>query len=216
MKICDRETAVSSSYETIKQGWYLIKVKPREELRAIDNLDNQGFEAYCPQYLESGRSTVLFPGYVFVRLSSDDLERYHKIRSTRGVASVVTFNQMYRKSYERGHIKSPTQGDLQKLLPQPIPNGEQLIHQIEEVIWTLNGNKPEEKPRCTEFKEGEQVRINNTLFKHLQSTFIRGINVNRGLVLIEFIKSQRVGDDVVKEEITRKEIEVPLGELEKV
>ena len=131
------------SYETIKPGWYLVKVKPREELRAIDNLDYQGFEAYCPTYLESGRSSVLFPGYVFVRLCSKDLERYHKIRSTRGVASIVTFNQMYRKLYERGHIKSVGQDELQKLLPQPIPNGEQIIHQIEEIIWTLNGGKPE-------------------------------------------------------------------------
>ena len=207
---------MSSSYETIKQGWYLIKVKPREELRAIDNLENQGFEAYCPVYLESGQNTVLFPGYVFVRLSFDDLERYHKIRSTRGVAHVVTFNQMYRKSYERGHIKSPSQNDLQKLLPQPIPNGEQIVHQIEEVIWTLNGNKPEEKPQFSQFKKGEQVRINNVLFKHLQSTFIRGINVDRGLVLIEFIKSQRDGDNLVKEQVTRKEFVVSMTELEKV
>lgn len=216
MKTCDREIAVSSSYETIKQGWYLVKAKPGEELRAVENLENQEFEAYCPVYLESGRNTVLFPGYVFVYLCSKDLERYHKIRSTRGVARIVTFNQMYRKSFERGHIKSPTQDDLQKLLPQPMPNGEQIIHQIKEIIWTLNGNKPEEKPKSSQFKEGEQVRINNVLFQHLQSTFIRGINVDRGLVLIEFIKSQRVGDEVIKEQVTRKEIEVSIGELEKV
>ena len=206
---------MSSSCETIKQGWYLIKVKNREELRALENLENQGFEAYCPVYLESGRNTVLFAGYIFVRLCADDLERYHKIRSTRGIARIVTFNRMYLKSYERGHIKSPSQADLQKLLPQPIPNGDQIIHQIEEVIWTLNGNKAEEKPQATLFKEGEQVRINNVLFKHLQSTFIKGINVDRGLVLIEFIKSQRVGNGVVKEQVNGKEIEVPMGELEK-
>lgn len=207
---------MSSSYETIKPGWYLIKVKPREELRAVDNLENQGFEAYCPMFPEFGRNTALFPGYVFLRLSSDDLERYHKIRSTRGVARVVTFNQMYRESYERGHITSPSQSDLQKLLPQPIPNGEEIIHQVEEIIWILNGNKAEEKPRSTLFKEGEQVRINNTLFKHLRSTFIRGINVDRGLILIEFIKNQHVGDKVVTEQMTRREITVPISELEKV
>ena len=190
--------------------------KTQEELRAVENLENQGFEAYCPVYLESGQDTVLFPGYIFIRLTSDDLERYHKIRSTRGVSHVVAFNQMYRKMYERGHIKSPQPGDLQRLLPQPIPDGEQIIHQIEEVVWTLNGNKTEEKPASTEFKEGDQVRINNALFRHLQSTFIKGMNVDRGLVLIEFIKNQRVGDKVVKEQITRKEIEVPLGELEKI
>ena len=60
------------------------------------------------------------------------------------------------------------------------------------------------------------MRINNSLFKHLQSTFVKGINVDRGLVLIEFIKSQRIGDDVVKSSITRREIEVPMEELEKV
>lgn len=205
-----------SSFETIKQGWYLIKVKPREEIRAVDNLDYQGFEAYCPTYLESKRNTILFPGYIFVRLCSKDLERYHKIRSTRGVARIVSFNQMYKKSFERGHIQSPGQDDLQKLLPQPIPNGEQIIHQIEEIIWTLNGGKPGEKPECTSFSAGDKVRINNSLFKHLQSTFIKGINVDRGLVLIEFIKSQRVGDEVVTSSVTRRQIEVPMEELEKV
>ena len=207
---------MSGSFETINQGWYLIKVKSREELRALENLEYQGFEAYCPTYLESGRDAILFPGYVFVRLCSKDLERYHKIRSTRGVSRIVTFNLMYKEHFERGHIKSPGQNDLQKLLPQPIPNGEAIIHQIEEIIWALNGGKAEEKPKYTAFNEGDKVRINNSLFKHLKSTFIKGINVDRGLVLIEFIKSQRVDDDVVKTSVTRRKIEVPMEELEKV
>lgn len=204
------------SFETIKQGWYLIKVKPREELRAIENLEPQGFEAYCPTYLELGRETVLFPGYVFVRLCGKDLGRYHKIRSTRGVSRIVAFNQMYRKSFERGHIKAPVKDDLQKLLPQPIPNGEEIIHQIEEIIWTLNGNKPEEKPEFVTLSEGDKVKIDNPLFRHLQSTFIKGVNVDRGLVLIEFIKSQRIGDEVVNSSIQRREIEVPMTDLKKI
>ena len=204
-----------SSFETLKQGWYLIKVKPREELRAVAHLENQAFEAYCPQYKEKGREVVLFPGYVFIHLTSNDLERYHKIRSTRGVTQVVAFNQSRRRLYVEGRLKN-TPEELQKLLPQPIPNGNKIIDQIEEMIWELNGFKPEQKPKSLEFAEGEQVRIGNSLFKHLKATFIKGLNIDRGLVLIQYINSQRIDNEIEETVKSQHEIEVRLKDLEKV
>lgn len=201
----------------MKPGWYLIKVKPREELRAIKNLENQAFEVFCPLYQESGCDIILFPGYAFIRLSKDDLERYHKIRSTRGVTSMVSFNQTYRKMYNQGQIKEGDKEALQKLLPQPIPNGEEIIEQIEDIIRLLNGEKPEEQPESVEnFKEGDQVCYNNPLFKHLQSTFIKGLNIDRGLILIRFIHSQRCTSGVENKVMAQQEIEVPLGDLKKI
>lgn len=207
---------MSSSFETLKQGWYLIKVKLREELRAVTHLENQEFEAYCPQYLEKGRETILFPGYIFAHLTHKDMNRYHKIRSTRGVTTVVSFNQMRRKLFQEGHHKN-TSEELQKLLPQPIPNGDKIIEQIEEMIWELNGCKPEQKPESIQFIEGEQVHYENPLFNNLRATFIKGINVDRGLILIQFINSQRKKDGTVEETVTsEKKISVPLRDLEKV
>ena len=208
---------MSSSYETLKQGWYLVKVKCKDEPRAVKHLENQHFEVYCPMYREGkGLETVLFPGYIFLRLSSADLNKYHKIRSTRGVSEVVSFNKSRRQLYSQGRIKSSTQEELQQLLPQPIPNGEKIIEQIEEIIWNLNGCKPEEKMPGSSFREGDQVCYRNPLFQHLRTTFVKGMGANRGLVLIEFIKSQRT-EEGIEETITgQRELNVPLGDLEKV
>ena len=208
---------MSSSYETLKQGWYLVKVKCREELRAVENLDNQDFEVYCPQYREGrGRQAILFPGYIFIRLSSKDLDKYHKIRSTRGVSTVVSFNQSRRKLYNQGHIKSDSREELQLLLPQPIPNGDNIIEQVEEIIWNLNGCKAEEKTSGSKFSEGDHVFYRNPLFQHLKTTFVKGMGSARGLILIEFIKSQRTEEGIEETTTGHRELTVPLEDLEKV
>ena len=56
-------------------AWYVLKTKPRQDERAIQSLDNQGFEVFGPKLtvkkVRRGKrmSSVepMFPGYVFVR-----------------------------------------------------------------------------------------------------------------------------------------------------
>jgi len=78
--------------------WYVIQTKPREDQRALDNLQAQNFEAFQPRCAVTRRRAgkrkevlePLFPGYVFVAL--DRLEQdWGPIRSTRGVARLVRF-----------------------------------------------------------------------------------------------------------------------------
>lgn len=74
--------------------WYLIQTKPRQEARAEQHLRRQAFECYRPQRARSaGKGAVqepLFPGYLFIRLDRH-LDNWYPIRSTRGVARVVSF-----------------------------------------------------------------------------------------------------------------------------
>ena len=80
--------------------WYVVHTHPRQEDRAISNLSAWKVETFTPRFKErrlnqfSGRPTYLikplFPRYIFVRFKLVDL--YHKIRYTRGVHSLVTFN----------------------------------------------------------------------------------------------------------------------------
>lgn len=57
-------------------NWYLIFTKPRQEYRALENLQYQGFECYLPLLLSetvvSGVMALehqpLFPRYLFIRL----------------------------------------------------------------------------------------------------------------------------------------------------
>lgn len=69
--------------------WYLIQTKPRQEARAEENLRRQAFDCYSPR--KGGKTEEpLFPGYLFIRLDRQ-LDNWYPIRSTRGVARVVSF-----------------------------------------------------------------------------------------------------------------------------
>jgi transcriptional antiterminator RfaH len=80
--------------------WYVIHTKPRQESRALLNLESQGYECYLPeltkQRLQRGVIEVaqepLFPRYLFIRLDSTQSGKsWGPIRSTLGVSRLVTF-----------------------------------------------------------------------------------------------------------------------------
>ena len=80
--------------------WYLIQTKPRQEARAQEHLQRQLFECYRPvKAAEKKRGSraaadeELFPGYLFIRMDQTS-DNWYPIRSTRGVARIVTFGGM--------------------------------------------------------------------------------------------------------------------------
>ncbi|RJX82763.1 transcription/translation regulatory transformer protein RfaH [Pseudomonas sp. LS-2] len=80
--------------------WYLIQTKPRQEGRAQEHLQRQHFECYRPvKHGEKKRGSrgpseeELFPGYLFIRMDQTN-DNWYPIRSTRGVARIVTFGGM--------------------------------------------------------------------------------------------------------------------------
>jgi transcriptional antiterminator RfaH len=80
--------------------WYLIQTKVREEFRALENLQNQGFEVFLPTcQVEKKRQHIikivtepLFSRYLFIRLS-DVTSNWFPIRSTKGVVQLLKFGQ---------------------------------------------------------------------------------------------------------------------------
>jgi transcriptional antiterminator RfaH len=78
--------------------WYLIQTRPRQGDRAQQNLERQGYEVYHPrrrsQRIRNGRRLTvdesLFPNYLFIRLRRW-IDNWAPLRSTRGVARLVTF-----------------------------------------------------------------------------------------------------------------------------
>lgn len=81
--------------------WYLIHSKPKQEYRAYEHLENQGFDVYLPQLqlfkLKKGKQDKgiepLFPRYLFIQLHETS-SAWHKIHSTRGVSGLVRFSDM--------------------------------------------------------------------------------------------------------------------------
>ena len=80
--------------------WYVIHTKPRQEQRALLNLEQQGYECYLPmvtvEKLRKGALSLveepLFARYLFIRLDvSLSGKGWGSIRSTLGVSCLVTF-----------------------------------------------------------------------------------------------------------------------------
>ena len=85
---------------SVEEKWYLLKVKLRQEKRAIENLRRQNIEYYCPEILVEkilrGKKCqaieILFPGYLFIKLTNT-ASLIHRVNSTRGVQGFVSFGE---------------------------------------------------------------------------------------------------------------------------
>lgn len=80
--------------------WLVVKTKPRQEVRAKENLERQGFLVYLPRLPVKKRLSgiwrvvfePLFPGYLFITINPEE-KSLAPIRSTFGVIDLVKFGQ---------------------------------------------------------------------------------------------------------------------------
>jgi transcriptional antiterminator RfaH len=74
--------------------WYVCHAKPRQETRAVENLERQGYCVWLPQIPAwQRRKTVLipmFPRYLFLRPGREQ-QSIAPVRSTLGVLGLVRF-----------------------------------------------------------------------------------------------------------------------------
>ncbi len=151
--------------------WHVIHTKVREEFRAFENLQNQGFEVFLPtcqvQKKIQGKiklvSEPLFTRYLFIRLS-DVSSNWLPIRSTRGVASLLRFGVTTYSA----------------VIPDPI-------------IDCLRQRCALEEPLHELFKFGEILEITNGPFKGLFGFFekleMQPDGSSRALLLVELLGS---------------------------
>ncbi|WP_198411192.1 transcription/translation regulatory transformer protein RfaH [Marinimicrobium alkaliphilum] len=127
-------------------AWYLVQCKPREAERAQEHLQNQNFDCFLPMHpmmrKRSGKFCrvvePLFPYYLFINL--DEFSNWRVIRSTRGVARVVSFNG------------------------QPQIVSDEIIEGLKRQCAQLDGSAPEPI-----FTSGERVMITEGCFKDLEA-----------------------------------------------
>lgn len=78
-------------------NWFLLQTKSRQESRAVENLERQGVDSFCPmirmEKISRGavivKQEVLFPSYLFVNFNQTSVSAT-TVRSTRGVSHFVT------------------------------------------------------------------------------------------------------------------------------
>ena len=84
--------------DTHTSAWYVVHTKPRQETRALENLQNQGFTCFLPtlqvQKLHNHKvqaiTEPMFSRYLFIQLD-DITQNWAPIRSTLGVSKLVSF-----------------------------------------------------------------------------------------------------------------------------
>ena len=118
------------------KNWYLIKTKPRQEKKAKQNLENQGYVAFYPIAKINNRLVALFPGYLFVQLN-EKTQKFSPINSTKGVLYFVKFGLNFAK----------------------VPTS------VIEFIKTNQHITTEKLINLNKFKPGDKVQISDGVFK---------------------------------------------------
>ena len=146
--------------------WYVAHTKPREEFRALENIERQGFEAYLPTLRRDkiirGELAVkiepLFARYLFInRLSAN--QNFAVLKSTRGVQALVSFGQ------------------------KPAMVSDELVLALKSM---------EETPHLKLFKEGDPVKILSGPLSGLHGIFKHQCGEQRGHILIDFLNKNHV------------------------
>lgn len=146
--------------------WYVIHTKPRQESRALLNLEGQGYTCFLPliprQKIKRGVIDIdyeaLFPRYLFVQLESTQSGKsWGPIRSTLGVSKLVTFGG----------------------LPAKAP--EELIQILRNSVKQFNANPTKL------FEAGDRLRVHNGPFVGLEAVFEMDDGESRAMVLIELL-----------------------------
>ena len=147
-------------------AWYVIHTKPRQEQRALANLEQQGYQCYLPmitlEKLTRGRLNLveepLFPRYLFICLDNGRQgQNWAPIRSTIGVSGLVTFGS------------TPAKIDAELIA---------LLHHQQEGL-----NETPERL----FHQGEVLRVADGPFAGLEAVYQMPSGDNRAMVLIELM-----------------------------
>ncbi|NDC61023.1 MAG: transcription/translation regulatory transformer protein RfaH [Betaproteobacteria bacterium] len=146
--------------------WYAIHSKPKQEQRALENLQNQGFEAWLPmlsvEKLRRGRLTEvvepMFSRYLFIRLDTEH-SNWSPIRSTMGVSRLVSFGN------------------------RPAPIADELIQALRQL-----------PARATErlLQAGQEVTFIDGPLKGLQGIYQSDSGAERALILVELLSKQHL------------------------
>ena len=144
------------------KNWYLIKTKPRQEKIANQNLENQGYGAFCPMAKINNQLAVLFPGYLFVQLN-EKTQNWSPINSTKGVSHFVKFGLNFAK----------------------VPTS------VIEFIKTNQHITTEKLINLNKFKPGDKVQISDGVFNNFVAIFESYKSDERVILLMNLLGQEQ-------------------------
>ena len=151
-------------------NWYVVHTHPNQEERTNSNLRALGLETVTPKLRVNRYNQFtghvsyipkpLFPSYIFARFKYNEL--YHRSRFTRGVHSLVSFNNI------------------------PMPVDEEIVNMVRSRIGTDGFVKLGE-----DLKVGDRVVINDGRFQNLSGIFEREMaDAERVQILLNAVNFQ--------------------------
>lgn len=154
--------------EQVKENWFLLQTKSKQENRAVENLERQGVNSFCPmmriEKVSRGSRVVkreaLFPGYLFVNFDHESVSST-SIRSTRGVSHFVT------------------------CAGAPVKVPETLITQLRQRTDPSNDELVSDLP-----KPGDSLQVVDGPFRGLNAVFSQPDGDARAIVLINILNQQ--------------------------
>ena len=144
------------------KNWYLIKTKPRQEKIAKQNLENQGYVAFCPITKINNKLVILFPSYLFVQLN-EKTQNFSPIYSTKGVSYFVKFGLNFAK----------------------VPTC------VIEFIKTNQHITAEKLKDLKKFKPGDKVQISDGVFKNYMAIFKSYKSNDRIILLMNLLGNEQ-------------------------
>jgi len=150
--------------------WYVVHSKPRQEQKALENLQKQGFECFLPMLLLEkvvrGRvksvTEPLFSRYLFVQTLSQN-QNFSVVKSTLGVHRLVSFG--------------PLPALVNDTLVETIRSFESLLRS------EINGSVPL-------IRSGDEVMLVDGPLKGIKGIFHESSGTIRAFVLIELLHKQ--------------------------
>ena len=147
-------------------NWYVVYTKPRQESRALLNLQNQGYSCYLPTFqvakLRAGKLTTriepLFSRYLFIELSLEhQSQSWAPIRSKLGVSSFLMFGN------EPAHVP----------------------HELVELL--REREQAAQAQPVALYQPGEKLQVIDGPFAGLEAIYHMDDGLARGIVLIELL-----------------------------
>jgi transcriptional antiterminator RfaH len=148
--------------------WVLIYTKVKQERRAKENLENQGFKAFLPLIALSNdlpkyeNLEIVFPRYLFVQINQK-LDNWSSIKSTKGVDQIVLFGNEFTA----------------------VPD--KIIKSIKEKLNKRDVYK--QKISKTNFNIGDKLVIKEGTFSGIDAIFISYKSKDRVKLLLKLLKT---------------------------
>ena len=146
--------------------WLVAYTKPRQESVALQQLEQQGYEAYLPRYkkfkkTENGPVPLfepMFPRYILLRPGKPE-QSIAAVRSTKGITSLVRF----------GYEPALLSGDVVRLIRQ---------YEDAQNHATIG--------ELSDLRAGQKVRLNHTALGAVEG-LVQTVSSKRVAVLLEIL-----------------------------